>query len=80
MLTVDIDKGVALNICHTGTAEDLVHVTGSNRHLGIAIDNTLIAATVNITANSNLRLDCRSNQEHQKAYYGISQLHNSFII
>ena len=56
MFTVDIDKGSSSDIGHAGTAEDVLNLTRTDRYLGVASCVTFITATIDVTANSYLRL------------------------
>ena len=72
-LTIDVHKGVAAHICHTGTAEHptlgvfqrtrgiriqySTDVAGFHRHLGAALHLCLIATAIHITANLYLSLN-----------------------
>ena len=55
VLAVDIDESTTTHVGHTGTAKDSVDVTGTYGHICIARHITSIAATIDITANRNLR-------------------------
>ena len=71
MRTVDVDKGPTAHISHTGTTIDLVQVTGMDGHGGIAADITLVAAAIDVAANSDLGLRRCCSEDHQQTYYGV---------
>ena len=55
-LSVDIDERTTTDIGHTGTAEDLVDITGTERHGGITSHITLVAAAIDAARNHDLSL------------------------
>ena len=69
MLTIDVYKGSATNIGHTGTTKDTFHFADSlHRHIGVAINLTLVAATIYVTTNLDLPLHHNCGEESQNQY------------
>ena len=80
MLTIDIDKGTSGNVSLTGAAKDAAfQTTAKYLDIGGTTQVTGITTTIDIAGNSNLRLHCRSSEEHQHAYYGNLISHYSLI-
>ena len=55
ILSIDVHIGVTTHIGHTGTTKHFVQITLIHRHFRAALHFTLIAATIYVTTNRNLR-------------------------
>jgi hypothetical protein len=56
MLTVDVQEGTTFDICHTGTAINVVQVASMQSNFGTAANLTFVTATIDITTNRNLSM------------------------
>ena len=71
MFTVEMYKGRATDISHTGTSEDSMQITGIYSNLCATTRITSISTSIDATTNGYLRLHCRCGEEHHQTYYGI---------
>ena len=75
MLAIDMDKGTATHISHTGTAIDGVHITCQHSHRGTAPCITGITATIDITANHNLGYSLLPRQHKEQQEQCLHTVH-----
>ena len=75
MFCVNMNKGITIDVSHTGTAIDIVQVSFIDRDSGITFRITSITTTIDVTANGNLGLHRECKQTKQ--YYGYDLLHYS---
>ena len=71
MGTINVHKSPATDICHTSTSKDPIKVASMHSNSGITAGITGITTTIDMTANSNLRLQRSCSEEHHQAYYDI---------
>ena len=75
MFTVNIDKGIAFHISHTGATIDSIDITSMHSDFRTSLRRTSITTTIHVTANGNLGLHRKCKQTKQ--YYGYDLLHYS---
>ena len=63
MLTVDMYEGRTIDIRLTGTAIDIIQVTGMNCHRGLTTCLTDITSTIDVSAYFYLRLSRRGGKQ-----------------
>ena len=78
MLAVEMDKGRATHVGHTGTSKYGMQIALIHGNLGAATCVTGIATAIDAAANGYLRLHCRCSEEHHQTDYGI--FNSQFLI
>ena len=83
ILAIDVHVGSTTHISHTGTTKDAIHLADApHRHRGITLHLSVIAATIHITTNLNLRLRRQAHKSHKshKSYksYKSYRSHKSY--